>query len=46
MVSFLVGENVLALKHGLREGRDLILLSEVNLVNWLLHSALESVLEG
>ena len=46
MVSFFVCENMLALAHGLRECRDLILLSEVNFVDRLVTFALEGVLEG
>ena len=45
MVSFFVRENMLALEHGFRKSRNLILLSEVNFVNWLVHFALESVLK-
>ena len=36
---------MLALEHGLRESRDLILLPEINLVNWLINLSLESILE-
>ena len=45
MISFFIGENMLALEHGLWESRDLILLSEVDLVDRLVNFALESVLE-